>query len=283
MTFSYRSGQGEFSTCRVGFDPTNEPYYIRSMRRPGPNRDVSIVTLLTDFGLRDSYVAEMKGVLLAKCPGAQVVDVTHEVPPQDVLAASITLERVLRVFPKGTIHVAVVDPGVGTHRRLLLAEVNRQYVLCPDNGLITWPWRRLGGIAHELSVRTNDVSATFHGRDILAPAAAALARGRGGGLRGSRVDPVLLDVYLAEEDARQGTVIYIDRFGNAITNVPGELRMKNVLIGRKRIGTGRTYSDVGSGEAVALVGSSGLWEVAVRDGSAARLLGVTVGMKLRIN
>src|SRR5215218_4766646 len=112
--------------------------------RPRPVPDVPpIVTLTTDFGTRDSYVAEVKGVLLSHCPAARIVDVTHDLPPQDVLAGSVVLERTLRAFPKGTIHIAVVDPGVGTDRKLLLVEVKGQYVFCPDNGLITWAWRRL--------------------------------------------------------------------------------------------------------------------------------------------
>lgn len=283
MTLSYRSRRGEFSTCRVRFDPTSKPYYIDSMRRPRPIRDVPIVTLLTDFGLTDSYVAEMKGVLLGKCPMARVVDVTHQVPPQDVLAGSVVLERVLRVFPKGTVHLAVVDPGVGTRRGLLLAKINHQYVLCPDNGLITWAWRRLGGgKAHELKWRTAKVSATFHGRDVLAPAAAELACGRGG-LKGREVDPVLLDLWPAEAGALMARVISIDRFGNAVTNVPAEVGVRRLRTGRRWVAVRRTYSDVAVGQPVALIGSSGLLEVAVRGGSAAVKLGLKVGQTLAID
>jgi S-adenosyl-L-methionine hydrolase (adenosine-forming) len=252
------------------------------MRRRRPTRNVPIVTLLTDFGLRDSYVAEIKGVLLRKCPGVRIVDVTHEVPPQDVLAASILLERVLRVFPPGTVHIAVVDPGVGTDRRLLLAEIDGQTVLCPDNGLITWAHRRLGGNAHNLNWKTQRASPTFHGRDILAPAAAELARGQGRRLKAKPIDPVLLDVRPAPAGAREGAVIYIDHFGNAVTNFPGELGPKRVTVARKSIPIRRTYADVPVGQSLALVGSSGLLELAVRDGSAAQKLRLAVGTVVRL-
>src|SRR5205085_11191085 len=125
-----------------------------------------IVTLTTDFGLADSYVAAMKAVLIRHCPRVRLIDVTHQVPPQDVLCGSITLERAVDGFPPGTVHLAVVDPGVGSDRRILIAELNQQLVVCPDNGLITWAVRRLGpGQTSALAWRPKDlVSPTFHGR-----------------------------------------------------------------------------------------------------------------------
>src|SRR5215212_9325005 len=144
-----------------------------------PYRGRPIVTLTSDFGTVDFYVAAMKAVLLRACPDARLVDVTHAVPRHDILCGSITLERAVDGFPPGTTHLAVVDPGVGTDRRLLVAEIKSQRVVCPDNGLITWSWRRHdGGRAHELTWRPlRPPSDTFHGRDIMAPAAGMLAAG----------------------------------------------------------------------------------------------------------
>jgi len=249
-----------------------------------------IVTLTTDFGLTDSYVAEMKGVLLASCPGARIVDVTHGVGPQDVLAGGFAVERALRAFPPGTIHVAVVDPGVGSGRKLLRVDIHGQHVLCPDNGLITWAWRRLGNAAaYELIWRPDETSATFHGRDILAPAAAMLASGGSSASRisGPTVKPILLPVGPAATQPAEAEVIHIDHFGNATTNVPVEAILsvspKAIRFGPRSVGpVRRTYADVGEGEALALIGSSGLLEIAVCNGSAAHGLGLRVGDRLTI-
>src|SRR5437763_10942624 len=181
------------------------------MKRP-------IVTLTTDFGLADSYVAEMKAAVLADNPECVLVDVTHLIAPQDVLAGSITLQRVIASFPPRSIHLAVVDPGVGTRRRLLIIKINRQRVICPDNGLITWAWRlHENAKAYELTWRPKQSSQTFHGRDIMAPVAGMLARGRSIKSLTTRIDlPLLLDIKPAT--SKRGEVIHIDRFGNAITN-----------------------------------------------------------------
>lgn len=249
-----------------------------------------IVTLTTDFGLTDSYVAEMKGVLLSRFPEARIVDVSHGVPPQDVLAGGFAIERAMRAFPTGTVHVAVVDPGVGSKRRLLQVHLHGQHVLCPDNGLITWAWRRLGGgVAHELIWRPADPSATFHGRDILAPAAAMLASGRlpASGLTGAVVEPFLLPVAPTAHRPAEAQVIHTDHFGNATTNVPAEAiaapSPSVIRIAQRSLGpVRRTYADVADGEPLALIGSSGLLEIAVRNGSAAAALGLRVGDRLTI-
>jgi len=240
-----------------------------------------IVTLTTDFGTRDYYVAAMKAVLVRKCPEVRIIDVTHEVPRHDILCGSITLERAADGFPPGTVHLAVVDPGVGTDRRILVTEINGQMVVCPDNGLITWAWRRLGpGNAHELVWRPPAASSTFHGRDVMAPAAAMLACGRPlREIAGPIQDPVLLDVRPTDQKPR---IIHIDTFGNATTNMDCEavllLATRSFSVHNHKIGTlRRTYADVPPGEPLALIGSSGLLEIAVRDGSAARQLRLKVG------
>jgi S-adenosyl-L-methionine hydrolase (adenosine-forming) len=258
----------------------------RSPRRSRATSDPRpIITLLSDFGLADSYVAAMKAVLIRECPEARLIDVTHQVPRHDVLCGSITLERAVDGFPPGTVHLAVVDPGVGSDRRLLIARVNDQRIVCPDNGLITWPWRMHGGgAAHELTWRpTRTPSHTFHGRDILAPVAGQLALGASSDELGRPIDdPVLLDIAPAQQPATQGRVIHLDHFGNATTNIPVELLgpkpQATVHVNRRTIGKlKRTYWDVAPGKPLALIGSSGLLEIAVRDGSAKDDLKVRVG------
>src|SRR5262245_28984822 len=124
----------------------------RGHKQIAPVRPRPIVTLLTDFGTRDYYVAAMKAVLIRHCPDVRLLDVTHAVPRHDILCGSITLERAVDGFPPGTVHLAVVDPGVGTDRRLIVSKLKDQFIVCPDNGLVTWPWRRLGpGESHEIT------------------------------------------------------------------------------------------------------------------------------------
>jgi S-adenosyl-L-methionine hydrolase (adenosine-forming) len=252
------------------------------LRSKPPTRP--IITLTTDFGLSDPYVAEMKGVLLKACPDAQLVDVTHEIAPQDLVGASVILERVLAAFPAGTTHLAVVDPGVGSIRKLLVWSVCGQNVVCPDNGLITWAARRLApGKCSELTWRPSASGHTFHGRDIMAPVAGRLATG--GSLRAMAQpmeSPILLDI--APSTSGTGYILHVDHFGNAMTNIPAELagpgavRVKGKAVGPVR----QTYSDVEPGKTLALVGSSGLIEIAVRNGSAVSSLKLRVGDPVRI-
>ncbi len=244
-----------------------------------------IITLTSDFGLRDFYVAAMKAVLIRHAPDARLIDVTHEVPRHDILCGSITLERAVDGFLPGTVHLAVVDPGVGTDRRLIITQIHRQTIVCPDNGLITWA-ARLHGPAKVFEITWRPERAesnTFHGRDILAPIAGMLAAGQDiAKLMRAIDDPILLDTAPAQASDRNGSVIQIDHFGNATTNIRHEsLRKRGQIIVRvngRAVGRlKRTYSDVAPGEALALIGSSGLLELAVRDGSAAQSLKLRVG------
>lgn len=243
-----------------------------------------IITLTTDFGLDDWYVAIVKAVLLKFCPHARLIDVTHRIPPGDRLKGSISLERAVAGFPEDTVHLAVVDPGVGSNRRMLIVHAKRQWVVCPDNGLITWTWHRHPGCqAYELTWRPDSASATFHGRDIMGPVAGMLAAGRGVEDFGIPIaDPILLDAAPVPPTGRSGKVIHCDSFGNATTNIPEEVirPLPNAEIsvaGRHLGGLKRTYTDVAPGAPLVLIGSSGLLEIAVRDGSAVELLGVEVG------
>jgi S-adenosyl-L-methionine hydrolase (adenosine-forming) len=251
-------------------------------------RRLRIVTFLSDFGMCDAYAASMKAAVLKVCPDAKLIDITHHVPRHDVQCGSITLERAIDGFLPGSVHVAVVDPGVGTRRRILVVEIAKQIVVCPDNGLITWAWRRHpGGKAHELIWRPARASDVFHGRDIMAPAAARIAGGAAIVTLARAInDPVLLDVAPSEMPTR-GHVIHIDHFGNATTNLVydrlRQISVKAVRTRGKSVGAlKRTYHDVAPGKPLALIGSSGLLEIAVRDGSAAQQLKIKVGDEVTI-
>ena len=230
----------------------------------------------------------MKAAIIRHCPEARLIDVTHEVPRHDILCGSITLERAIDGFLPGTVHLAVVDPGVGTDRRILLTELNRQTIICPDNGLITWAWQRLGpGKTYELIWRPQASSSTFHGRDIMGPAAAMIAAGKAiTELARPIADPILMDLSPADSSGRKARIIHVDQFGNATTNMAYDVFKSFgdpvVVAGGKTVGKlRRTYWDVMPGKAIALIGSSGLLEVAVRDGSAAEKLGIKVGDEIR--
>jgi len=231
-----------------------------------------VITLLTDFGTADGYVGEIKGTLLAALPDATVVDITHDIPPQDIEAGRLTLARVWRRFPAGTVHLAVVDPGVGGDRGALAVESDERFAVGPDNGLLSPALLVAGARAVALPI-PQSAAPTFHGRDVFAPAAAELARGRSLDMLGTPVhEPVIrrtAEPRRLGDGALQGEVITIDRFGNAITNLMG-LRPGSIEVNGTALPLRRTYSDAVPGALVAVVGSSGLIEIAVRDGNAAR-------------
>lgn len=249
------------------------------------------ITLLTDFGTRDGYVGAMKGVLAAATSGVHVDDISHAVAPGDVRGASYALARYWDRYPRGTVHVAVVDPGVGTRRRAMAVQVDGRSLVLPDNGLATWVLARASGweaaIIDPDRVGATRPSATFHGRDLFAPAAAILANGEPVASLGPRLqDPVRLEepAPTEREGRLQGEVVTVDRFGNLITNVPGERLPDEVVIrleGR-RIPFVLTYGEGEEGELLALVNSDGRLEVAVREGSAAEALGVSRGAVVEV-
>jgi S-adenosylmethionine hydrolase len=242
-----------------------------------------VITLLTDFGTADGYVGEMKGVLLAHVPDATLVDITHDVPPQDIEAARLTLARVWRRFPPGTVHVVVVDPGVGTDRAALAVASDDRFLVGPDNGVLSPALLIVGSSAVALDIPST-ASPSFHGRDVFAPAAAALALGNSVYSLGARATQPRIrrtpEPRRTEDGALVGEVISIDRFGNAITNLVG-LRAGTIEAAGVSLTLRRTYGDASSGAPVAIVGSSGLIELAVRDGSAARDLHLTRGSAVR--
>ncbi|MFZ5475360.1 MAG: SAM hydrolase/SAM-dependent halogenase family protein [Myxococcota bacterium] len=227
------------------------------------------IALLTDFGLSDPYVGVMKGVIAGIAPGVPVLDVTHGVPPQDVRVGALFLDAAWPFFPPATVFVCVVDPGVGTDRRPVVARAADRWFVGPDNGLFTLlPSPEVWAIeAGPLPSRT------FHGRDLFAPVAArlALAQRFDGPVIG---EPVRLAIPAPRGDV--GEVLYVDHFGNAVTNLParddGAVRVRG-----RRLRVVRAYGEADLGEAVALTGSTSRLEVAVRDGSAAAELGIAPG------
>lgn len=254
-----------------------------------------IITLTTDFGLRDSYLGAVKGVILAIYPGARLVDIAHQIEPQAVLEAAFILKNSAWYFPHGTVHLAVVDPGVGSGRRLIIVEAKGHLFVGPDNGLFSLVAdgrSRVVRIDHPISLG-HPPSATFHGRDILAPIAARLARGKSAGDFGRKVK---LFKRLSLPQPREifgvihGEIIYVDRFGNLVTNVPRELLSKGkrepyITIAGSGVsmrGLKDSYYQGRRNELIALLGSHNFLELAVKDGSAHKLLGVGRGGKLLI-
>jgi S-adenosylmethionine hydrolase len=243
-----------------------------------------LITLLTDFGTADGYVAELKGVLVTSAPGIRLIDLSHDIVPHDVDAARLAVARYWRRVPAGTVHLVVVDPGVGSARASIAVSSDGRFLVGPDNGVLS-PALLLPG-AHVVSLPVpSDAAPTFHGRDVFAPAAAALARGANlESLGPPHADPVLRRTPEAVREPDgwlRGEVIVVDRFGNAVTNLLG-VHGGDVRVGDRSVPFGRTYADVGPGEPVALVGSSGLLEIAIRDGNAARALHLERGAVVRV-
>ena len=238
-----------------------------------------VITLLTDFGTADGYVGEMKGVLASLAPGAMIVDVAHDVAPHDVDGARLALARYWRRFPEGTVHVVVVDPGVGSARAALATLSEGRFLVGPDNGVLSPALLHAGARCVSLAVPAG-AAPTFHGRDVFAPAAARLALGASletlGAVEGDPLIRRTPEATRRDDGAVQGEVITVDRFGNAVTNLLA-MRGGQVQVAGLSLALRRTYADAAPGEPVALVGSSGLVEIAVRDGSAAERLGLRRG------
>ncbi len=253
-----------------------------------------LFTLTTDFGSASGYPAQVKAVLLGAVPDARIVDITHDVPAFDLLAAALLVESALPWFPREAIHLVVVDPGVGTARRgLVVTDAEGRQYLGPDNGVFTpvlAPGVRLHALVGGVLLPPPRI-ATFHGRDLFAPAAAYLARGGTPAALGPQVtDPVRLSWPAAERsgDELRGTTLAADTFGNLVTSIrasdlPGSgAEGVEVEVGARKARLVRTFGDGAPGELLALVGSGGRLELAVREGSAARLLGGAQGLPVRL-
>ncbi len=251
-----------------------------------------IITLLTDFGTADHYVAAMKGVILSIAPQARLVDVSHEVESQNVLSGAYLLANSVPWFPAGTIHLAVVDPGVGSDRRIIAGRWGDQIVIAPDNGLVSLVQQDTPAAEiFELTDRQYflpEVSDTFHGRDILAPVAAHLARGIALSALGAPIDHPLI-IHVPQPEVREnrlvGQVMHVDRFGNLVTNITAdqfrEFAPKTVHIKDRVISSlVGTYSDVPIGRPLAAVGSSNMLEISVNQGNARIELAVGIGAEV---
>jgi S-adenosylmethionine hydrolase len=264
------------------------------MNAPRPNKPQpsGIVTLLTDFGSQDWYVGVMKGVIVSRCETCRLVDLTHDITPGDVFAGAFVLRRAYSFFPRGTVHLAVVDPGVGGERRPIMVETAEQWFVGPDNGLFSGVLQEVaGGVVRRLRNKAlflQPISGTFHGRDLFAPAAAYIAAGGTPEELGPAVeDWVSLGFPEAriERDAVLGLVLYVDRFGNGITNIEDTVIRRcfggnplEIIVQDHRLkGIRRSYVDVPKGQPLALIGSSGFLEISVNRGNARRLLNLRAG------
>jgi S-adenosyl-L-methionine hydrolase (adenosine-forming) len=259
---------------------------------------VTIITLLTDFGLRDGYPGVMKGVIYQIAPGVQIVDISHLIQPQNIREGSLLLKRSYPFFPEGTIHVVIVDPGVGTDRRPIAARLGKQYYVCPDNGLITSPLVEAENenlpveIVHldRKEFWLPEVSYVFHGRDIFSPVAAHLARGVALGELGSSIsDPVRLIPSQPSpiSNGWRGEITAVDHFGNLSTNFSpyhlAGLQNPHVrLAGQTITGLVRTFGEKPPGSLVAFIDSDGFMAVAVVNGSAAQALGAETGAPVEV-
>jgi len=260
-----------------------------------------VVTLFTDFGHQDPFVGIMKGVILSLCPTAAVVDLCHETAAYDILGGSFLLLSAVRFFPAGTIHVGVVDPGVGGPRRPILAQIDDQLFVAPDNGLLSYPMasgtvRAVRVIAaREYLLRQR--SATFHGRDVFAPVAGHLARGVPPERFGPEiVDPVRLPIPRPRRDPSGhlvGEIVWIDHFGNCVTNIPGEdleafaagqtHRLRAVLDGREVGPVVQFFAEVAPGGGGAVIGSTDHLELFINQGHLARKWGVGTGASVIVD
>lgn len=250
-----------------------------------------ILTLTTDFGLSDHYVGAMKGVILGICPDAQIVDIGHQVSPFEITEGAYLIAQAYPCFPKKTVHVVVVDPGVGSARRPILLEMAGQYFIAPDNGVLSMVY---GSEKAKVRVISNDklfrhpVSRTFHGRDIFSPVAAHIAAGVPPSRVGKLIDDYLRPAFQKPQRTGKrtwtGRILKIDRFGNIVTNFHSSdfpnLEKQNFAM---RLGPHeieilvRNYSESGPGEKFLIVGSSGYLEVSINQGSAAKAIGCEAG------
>jgi S-adenosylmethionine hydrolase len=255
-----------------------------------------IITLTTDFGLQDYYVSAMKGVILQETPDARLIDISHEIPSQDIMAGSWVLKNSAMLFPSGSVHLVVVDPGVGTSRKPVALKIKDQYFVGPDNGIFSLLTQDEEFEAVQLTNQSywrSNPSTTFHGRDIFAPVAAHLCNGVELTKLGDTIESLQTyrwAVPIADKDGIQGWVIHIDKFGNLITNVSGNLIKDVIQSNDVKLYVGNTilneikstFGTVPEGEPVAYIGSSGMLEIAINKGDAKQMLGVQKGAQISL-
>lgn len=258
-----------------------------------------VISLLTDFGNQDAYVGIMKGVIAGINPGVHIIDICHNILPHDIFNGAYLLSTSYKYFPKGTIHVAVIDPGVGGARGIVCVETQDYLFLAPNNGLLSFIARkeRLKNIIHITNSKyfLPSPGHTFHGRDIFAPVAAHLSRGIKTRQLGTKMNQLeCLDIpepHFKKPGQLEGQIISIDRFGNLITNITrihveslalGQ-KDREVIIGKKKVfGLSKTYADVSNGKPLILIGSAGFLEISVNQGNAQKYFNVDRGSKISI-
>lgn len=252
-----------------------------------------IIALLTDFGTQDYFVGAMKGAILTINPAAQIIDITHEIAPQSIKSASFTLLSCYKNFPEKSIFVAVVDPGVGSDRRAILVETDKYYFIAPDNGLLSFVFEEteISRVFEFTNKKyfAEDVSQTFHGRDVFAPVAAHLSNGVAASSFGKEIkDFIRLEVArprFVAADEMEAEIIHIDRFGNLITNLKRENLPKNfyLVIGNKKLDNLKNfYAEANTGEIFMIFGSAGFLEIVAFQMSAKSLLNAESGQKFKI-
>ena len=256
----------------------------------------SVITLTTDFGVQDHYVGVLKAVLISIAPEARLIDISHQIPPQDIMAGAWVVRNAAMLYPPDSVHLVVVDPGVGTARKPVALRIKDQFFVGPDNGIFSLIADSQNYQAVEL---TNpdywlpSPSRTFHGRDIFAPVAAHLSEGVPLGDLGKPADQ--LETYrwavpISDKDGIQGWIVHIDHFGNLISNIPEKMIREAAALANLKIYVGNTileeivdtFGDVEEGEPAAYIGSSGVLEVAINKGSARQMLGVEKGAQISI-
>lgn len=256
----------------------------------------STITLTTDFGLQDHYVGVLKAVMLSISSSARHVDISHEIPPQDIMAGAWVVRNSAMLFPPKTVHLVVVDPGVGTERKPVALQIEDQFFVGPDNGIFSLIGSEYDYEAVTLQNQTYwrpNPSNTFHGRDIFAPVAAHLANGVKLQELGDPLDKLVTyrwAVPISDKDGVQGWIVHIDRFGNLISNIPEEMVTEAGNSSEVKIYVGNTiltslsatFGEVPDGEPTAYIGSSGMLEVAINKGNAREMLGVEKGAQISI-
>lgn len=255
---------------------------------------MAIISLLTDFSYRDNFVGVMKGIILGINPRVHIIDLCHEIEPQDILSAAFSLKTAYKYFPKDTVHVAVIDPSVGSQRFPILAKTKDYYFIGPDNGVLSLALaeQRIEGIIYldNYEFHLRPVSNTFHARDIFAPVAAQLTKGISYQLFGKsleRYKKIVLPIPKVTSNSIKGEIVYIDRFGNLSTNISQSLTGKSKeptikIKGKQIVGIKTSYCFAKPKQLLALWGSSGYLEIALNLGSARNGLGVKVGDKVEL-
>ena len=258
--------------------------------------DSQVITLTTDFGTQDHYVSAMKAVMLGIAPKARLIDVSHDIPAQDIMAGAWVVRNSAFLFPPETVHLVVVDPGVGTDRHPIVLKIEDQYFVGPDNGIFSLLYDEFKYKAYKLNNQKywrKERSRTFHGRDIFAPVAAHISSGVELKELGDPIKDLVTYHWatpIGDKDGLQGWVIHIDRFGNLITNISESLLEETAGRRKVKIYVGNTiidhlvntFGDVEPGEPVAFVGSSGMLEVGINKGNAAKMLSVDKGAQISL-